>query len=151
MERRIKRLVCLLKLEYMLLWIVELLLVALYEVDILPQGILVNNAQVGYVMQVVGILLAVCLIPLSLRLFSLSLTRYVTSLPFDEALRSYHRWSEVRIGLLLVAALLNLSVYYWTMNTTGLLCAGMVFIASFFCIPGKRRLLNELHLSDLTE
>lgn len=150
MEKELKRLVRILKGEYALLWILTLLLAGLYECEILPQGLLAGNAQAEYIMQVASILLTVCLIPLSLRIFSLSLTRYVTGLPLPKALKSYRRWSEVRIALLLTASLINLSAYYWTMNTTGLLCAGMVIIASLFCIPSKERLLNELHLSDIS-
>lgn len=150
MEKELKRLVQILKGEYALLWILTLLLAGLYECEILPQGLLSGNAQAEYIMQVASILLTVCLIPLSLRIFSLSLTRYVTGLPLPKALKSYRRWSEVRIALLLTASLINLSAYYWTMDTTGLLCAGMVIIASLFCIPSKERLLNELHLSDIS-
>ena len=148
MEQQIKRLARILKGEYALLWIFSLALVVLYECGILPQGIFAGNAQAEYIMQVTCILLTVCLIPLSLRLFSLSLTRYVSLLPLPEALKSYRRWNEIRIALLLAPALIDLSAYYWTLDTTGLLCAGMVIIASLFCIPSKERLLNELHLSN---
>ena len=149
MEQQIKRLARILKGEYALLWIFSISLITLYEFDILPQGIFAGDAQAEYIMQVVSILLTVCLIPLSLRLFSLSLTRYVSLLALPEALKSYRRWSEVRIALLLVPALTDLSAYYWTMDTTGLLCGGMTIIASLFCIPSKERILNELQLSDL--
>lgn len=148
MEKEIKRLLNYLKAEYALLWIFCATTVFLYELDILPQGILVGDAQADYILQVTGILLTVGLIPLSLRLFSLSLTRYIKQLNLMDALKSYRRWNEVRISLLLVPALTNLSIYYWTMNTTGLLCAGMVLVASMFCIPGRERMLNELDLQD---
>ena len=98
------------------------------------------------VLQVDWHLLAVGLIPLSLRLFSLSLIKYVRTLPLVEAVKSYRRWNEVRVCLLLVAALVNLSVYYWTMDTTGVLCAGMVLVASLFCVPGRERVVSELDL-----
>lgn len=148
MEKEMKRLLNCLKAEYALLWIFCAAAVFLYESDILPQGILVEDAQADYILQVTGILLTVGFIPLSLRLFSLSLTRYIKQLNLMDALKSYRRWNEVRIGLLLVPALTNLSIYYWTMNTTGLLCAGMVLVASMFCIPGRERMLNELDLQD---
>lgn len=148
MEKEITCLLNCLKIEYALLWIICTLTVLLYELDVLPQGILVGDARTDYILQVSGILLAVGLIPLSLRLFSLSLTKYIKQLALAEALKSYRRWNEVRIGLLLTAGLTNLSIYYWTLNTTGLLCAGMVFVASMFCIPGRERMLNELDLQD---
>ncbi|ADY35616.1 hypothetical protein Bacsa_1027 [Phocaeicola salanitronis DSM 18170] len=151
MEKELKRLIRILKAEYALMWVLTVLLAALYECDILPQGLFAGDAQMEYIMQVTSILLTICLIPLSLRLFNQSLTRYVSLLPLPEALKSYRRWSEIRIALLLVLALIDLSAYYWTMNTTGLLCAGMTVIASLFCIPSKQRLLNELQLSDISK
>lgn len=151
MKKELKRLIRILKAEYALMWVLTVLLAALYECDILPQGLFAGDAQMEYIMQVTSILLTICLIPLSLRLFNLSLTRYVSLLPLPEALKSYRRWSEIRIALLLVLALIDLSAYYWTMNTTGLLCAGMTVIASLFCIPSKQRLLNELQLSDISK
>ena len=132
MEKEIKRLLHCLQGEFILSWMLVLLLVVLYEADILPQGIMVGDVRMGYMLQSAGVLLAIGLIPVSLRLFSLSLTRYVRNLPLPEALKSYRRWSEVRLGLLLAPALFNLSVYYWTLDLTGLLCSGMLLVASLF-------------------
>lgn len=148
MEKELKRLIRILKAEYALMWVLTVLLAALYECDILPQGLFAGDAQIEYIMQVTSILLTICLIPLSLRLFNLSLTRHIAALPLKNALKSYRRWSEIRIALLTVASLASLSAYYWTMDTTGLLCTGMTVIASLFCVPGKERLLSELNLSD---
>lgn len=149
MEKEIGRLLGCLRIEYGLFWIACLMLVVLYEWDILPQGVLAGDARMEYVLEVAGILMAVALIPLSLRLFSLSLTKYVRRLALEQALKSYRRWNEVRIALLAVPALLNLSVYYWTLDTTGLLCGGMVLVAALFCIPTRERLLDELDLHDV--
>lgn len=151
MEKEISRLLNCLRIEYGVFWFASLLLVVLYESDILPQGIMAGDVRMEYMLEVVGILMAVALIPLSLRLFSLSLTRYVRNLALEEALRSYRRWNEVRIALLLVPALLNLSVYYWTMNTTGLLCGCMVMVAALFCVPTRERILEELDLQNLNQ
>lgn len=148
MEKELKRLIRILKAEYALMWVLTVLLAALYECDILPQGLFAGDAQMEYIMQVTSILLTICLIPLSLRLFNLSLTRHIAALPLKNALKSYRRWSEIRIALLTVASLASLSAYYWTIDTTGLLCTGMTVIASLFCVPGKERLLSELNLSD---
>ncbi len=148
MEKELKCLIRILKAEYALMWVLTVLLAALYECDILPQGLFAGDAQMEYIMQVTSILLTICLIPLSLRLFNLSLTRHIAALPLKNALKSYRRWSEIRIALLTVASLASLSAYYWTMDTTGLLCTGMTVIASLFCVPGKERLLSELNLSD---
>ena len=86
------------------------------------------------------------LIPLSLRLFSLSLVKNVKQRSLPEALKSYRRWSEIRTGMLVVPVLVNLSFYYLTLNNTGVLCAMMALIASLFCVPTRKRMLDELDL-----
>ena len=40
MEKELKRLIRILKAEYALMWVLTVLLAALYECDILPQGLL---------------------------------------------------------------------------------------------------------------
>ena len=90
--------------------------------------------------------MAVGLIPLSLRLFSLSLVKNVKQRSLPEALKSYRRWSEIRTGMLVVPVLVNLSFYYLTLNNTGVLCAMMALIASLFCVPTRKRMLDELDL-----
>lgn len=108
----------------------------LYETDVFPQGSLVGDVRAEYILQTVGILLAVCLIPLSLRMFSLSLTRYVRQLSLPEALVSYRRWCEIRLAMLGAPVLFNLTVYYTTLNLTSLLCVGMLLVASLFVCRG---------------
>ena len=146
MEKKIKQLLQFLQMEYLLVWILPLLLVILYETGFMTEGVYAGDVRMDYILQTVGILLAVGLIPLSLRLFSLSLVKNVKQLSLPEALKSYRRWSEIRIGMLLVPVLVNLSFYYLTMNNTGVLCAMMALIASLFCIPTRKRMLDELDL-----
>lgn len=137
-----------LKIEYIVFWVLVILTLALYELDVLPQGILIDDAHTSYMLEVLGVLLTVCLIPFSLRLFNLSLVHLVKQRALESALISYRRWSEIRLALLLAPALVNLSVYYWTLETTGLLCSAMVMLASFFCVPGMKRLRSELNLDN---
>lgn len=146
MEKKIRQLLRCLQLEYALMWALPLLLVLLYETGVMTEGAYAGDARMDYVLQTVGILLAVGLIPLSLRLFSLSLVKHVKQLSLPDALKSYRRWSEVRTGMLLIPVLVNLSFYYLTLNNTGVLCAMMALIASLFCIPTRKRMLDELDL-----
>lgn len=146
MEKKISCLLRLLEVEFALWWIFAVVWCVLYETDVFPQGSLVDDVRAEYILQTVGILLAVCLIPLSLRMFSLSLTRYVRQLSLPEALVSYRRWCEIRLAMLGAPVLFNLTVYYTTLNLTSLLCVGMLLVASLFCVPGRRRLMRELDL-----
>lgn len=147
MEKKIKALLTLLKIEFYAMWVIVIGLIAGYECGILEEGVLIGNDNAIYVAQLTGVLLAICLIPMSLRIFNLSLTKYIKTLNIENALKSYRRWSEVRIILLLVVAVFNISLYYWTMDNTGLLCGGMAVLASMFCIPGRKRILSELDLT----
>ena len=146
MEEAVRKLLRCLKIEYAVFWLLTMLAVALYELDVLYQGVLVGDVRTTYMLEVLGILLTVCLIPFSLRLFSLSLVRCVQQRTLMDAMASYRRWSEIRLALLLVPTLVNLSIYFWTLDTTGLFCAAMALVASLFCVPGKKRLEDELNL-----
>ncbi|MGL4519699.1 MAG: hypothetical protein ACRCUJ_08500 [Phocaeicola sp.] len=146
MENKINQLLRLLQLEYLFLWVAALLLVALYEGGILIAGGYIGDAQSTYLIQSAGILLAVGLIPIALRMFSFSLVKRIKYLDLTGALVSYRRWSEIRVGLLLAPLLVNISSYYLTLDNMGLLCASMTLIASLFCLPSRKRLENELDL-----
>lgn len=148
MEKKISRLLGCLKVEYSLMWIIVLAAVVLYESDVIPQGMWVDNARMAYLVQVLGVLMTVGVIPLSFYMFKVLLTRHVRRLSFLKALESYHRWSGVRLVLLLVPLLLDLFVYYSTLDTAGLLCAAMMILASLFCMPSRKRLLAELDLEN---
>lgn len=137
-----------LKAEYFGLWVLPITLCLLYETGVFTEGIYTGDAQIEYIVQSVCILLTIGLIPLSLRLFSFNLVKCVKALPLMDALKSYRRWSEVRLCLLAVPAIIGVSFYYLTMNTTGVFCAGMALIASLFCVPSENRLKNELDLPD---
>ncbi|MBR1720346.1 MAG: hypothetical protein IJ726_08050 [Phocaeicola sp.] len=146
----INRLVKRLKIEFVLVWVLVLLLVVFYETGLLDEGLFVGNVRMDYILMTIGILLTVTSIPLSLHLFNFNLVKRISKLSTFEALKSYRYWSEVRLSLLLVAALLNMSFYYLTLNTTGLFCSLMALLATFFCIPSKKRLLKELTLDDIS-
>ena len=146
----IKQLLKRLKIEFVAVWCLVLLLVVCYEVGLFTEGIFVGDVRMDYILTTIGILLTIVMIPLSLRIFNLNLVKRISKLSTFEALKSYRRWSEVRLSLLLVAALLNMSIYYLTLNTTGLFCSLMALLATFFCIPTKERLLKELDLNDIT-
>ena len=149
MKEKIQQLVRVLTLEYALLWVLAIGLVLCYETGLFTEGQYAGDARMEYVLQSVGILMVIGLIPFSLRLFSLSLVKRIQTLPLTEAMKSYRRWSEIRIALLAVPVLINLSFYYLTLNTTGLFCAMMALIASLFCVPTESRLLNELQLPEI--
>ena len=148
MKKQINQLLKVLKSTYFILWVLPIILCLLYETGVFTEGIYANDARMEYLLQTVCILLTVCLIPFSLRLFNLNLVKRIKELPLVEALKSYRRWSEVRMLLLCVPVLLNTSFFYLTQNTTGIFCAAMALIASLFCVPSESRIKNELDLPE---
>lgn len=146
MENLIEKTLKSLKIEFLIVWILAILLVILNELDILPVGIIADSPRMDFILQTIGILLAITFIPLSLRLFNQNLIKQIKLLSIEEAIISYRRWSEIRLSLLFVAAILNLSFYYLTMNTTGLFCGLMTLLATFFCVPTRKRMLKELDI-----
>ena len=114
----------------------------------MPQGTLADDAQMEYIFQTMGILMTIVFIPFALRIFNLNLVKRIKELPLQQALKSYRIWSDVRLALLLVPALINLQFYYLTLDNTGLFCACMALIASLFCVPSESRIKNELDLQE---
>ena len=148
MKEQIKHLLKIQTVSFVALWALPLLLVVLYETSVLPEGLYAGHVQTEYILQSATILLTIGLIPFSLRLFSLNLVKRIKELPLQEALKSYRLWSEVRLALLMAPAILGISFYYLTLNTSGLFCACMALIASLFCVPSRKRLLAELDLPE---
>lgn len=148
MKEQIKRLLIIQRSLFIGVWTSPILLVFLYENGIFQKGMHQGNAQMEYILQSISILLTVCLIPFALRLFNLNLVKRIKELPLQQALKSYQIWSDVRLSLLFVPAILGVSFYYLTMNSTNLFCACMALIATLFCVPSESRIKNELDLPE---
>ena len=148
MKEQIKKTLNQQKIGFSATWALPLFAVVLGECEIFPEGLYTGNAQMDYVLHTIGILLTVTLIPFALRIFNLNLVKRIQELPLQQALKSYQRWADVRLFLILVPAFLNVQFYYLTLNTTSLFCASMALIASLFCVPSESRLKNELNLPE---
>lgn len=144
LKNGIDNLVKRLKREYCLFWVLSLVLVAAYELGWMEEGTLAHDGRMCYLLQTLGVLLALGLIPFSLKMFSLAILRRLPEQPTAYALKVYGRWSEVRLGMLTVVTLVNLSVYYVTQSSIGGLCALLGGLASLFCWPATKQIKNEL-------
>ena len=148
MKEQIKRILIIQKSAFLGVWTAPLLLVVLYETGLYQEGMIAGNAQMEYILQSVSILLTIGLIPFALRMFNMNLVKRIKDLPLQQALKSYQIWSILRLALLFVPAIMALSFYYLTMNTTNLFCACMALIATLFCVPSESRIKNELDLPE---
>ena len=148
MKEKIRKILSIQKCAFITVWVAPILLAVLYETGTFQKGAYEGNAQMEYIFQSVSIMLTIGLIPFALRMFNLNLVKRIKELPLQQALKSYQKWSDVRLGLLFVPAILSVSFYYITMNTTNLFCACMALIATLFCIPSESRIKNELDLPE---
>lgn len=148
MKEQIKRILRQQTGAFIALWACPIFYAILFETGVLEEGTYAGDAQVEYIFQSTGILLTIGLIPFALRIFNLNLVKRIKELPLQDALKSYSRWGDVRLCLLFVPAMLNLTFYYLTLNTTGLFCTCMALIASLFCVPSESRIKNELDLPE---
>ena len=138
MKEKIKRILLIQKSAFLGVWTAPLLLVVLYETGLYQKGIQAGNAQMEYIFQSISILLTI----------NLNLVKRIKELPLEQALKSYQIWSNLRLSLLFVPAIMAMSFYYLTMNTTNLFCACMALIATLFCVPSESRIKNELDLPE---
>lgn len=148
MEKKIKQVVQNLKIQYVLFWLVPVILLILFETNVFNIGIYADDPTQQYIWETAGILIAIGLVPLSLKLFSVILKKKIDQQPFPVALKQYLYWSTIRLAILEIAVLLNILVYYFTLNNVGGLCALLALTASIFCLPSEKRLREELNIAE---
>lgn len=144
MEKQVKKLARVLKIEYGVFILLPVLLSIFYELDWLPAGYYADDGRMQYILGTTGILLALALVPLSLKLFNFGPVKRIKEMPLERAIRRYKACCSLRTGMLEAVVLTNIAFYYLTLQNTGLLCAFIGIVASFFCIPGENRIRQEL-------
>lgn len=74
------------------------------------------------------------------------LVRKIDAVSISDALRLYVLWSGVRLALLAIPVVAGFLTYYMVLSNKGVLCALIALTASLFCLPGEKRLREELHI-----
>ena len=147
MEEQIKQVIRNLNIAYVFFWVLPAFLLGAGELDLLPVGLFADNTLAAYYLETIGILLTAICVPLSLKLFSLVLKKKIDHLTITLALKRYMQWNMARLALLEVVIVYNIFCYYLTLGNTGNLCMLIGLTASLFCLPGEKRLRNELHIN----
>lgn len=152
MNENIKRLLHKLRTEYLLFIILPIFIMVVMTIlspSLSFYGLLSEISNTYYMLNVVGILLALALIPLAYKLFSLNTSHNLRWMNKDEALSTYHRWSVVRESLLSLSALINFAVNYLTLSNSSLICCIISLVAFIGCFPRVKALL--IYLNELNE
>lgn len=147
MEERIKALTRRLQVEYVFYFIIIAAFAAVYELNPSACGIFIGNATSEFILETVSVLLTLATIPLSLKLFNAMLLRH-RSLSFELRARYYRMWSATRLISLGIVTVLNLWVYYATLNNIGGFCALICLLTALFCCPTRKRISSELEANE---
>ena len=107
---------------------VAVVIAALYELDILPSGMLAGRPQDEFLSTISMELITIVFIPVALRLFK---TKDVEKRLEEGNIKAFRKWGLVRILMITVPLVLNTLLYYSFMNTT----FGYMALILLICLP----------------
>lgn len=140
MEKYVVKLLCTLKVEAVVAWLIAVVTVVLGELNVIPNGLVAPATQEEFLLNLIAIVLTVAGIPLAVRLFTLNTTRGLRRMNNDEALVSYHVWSGLRMSILCLVAVFCLTVYYVATSVSALFCALITLCITIYCWPKKEKI-----------
>ena len=115
---------------------IAVVVAALYELDILPSGVLADRPQDEFLCTIAMELVTIVFIPMALRLFK---TKDVDRRLDEGDIKTFKTWSIVRILMITVPLLMNTLLYYLFMNTTFGYMALILLICLPFIYPATRK------------
>lgn len=143
-QKIVKRLIW----EFAFLWALAALLAICYETELFTEGACTEGTA-AYILEVSAVLLTLCTVPVALKISGAFLRRRLAGQDKEEAMKALLKWSEVQLFMLAVVVLVDISVYYTTMESLGILCAAVGLVASLLCFPSRTKIEN--YLSNLKE
>lgn len=124
-------------------YIVAGIIALLYELGALKIGIL-TQAKTIYILEVLGVLFSLALIPLALRGFKKMIDRLdEKEYPDEKIARIYMTCSWLRLAAFFVVIVAGVWLYYLINDTIGLYIAAIGAICSLFAVPTKAGIENE--------
>ena len=115
---------------------IAVVVAALYELDILPTGVLADRLQDEFLCTIAMELVTIVFIPIALRLFK---TKDVDRRLDEGDIKTFKTWSIVRILMITVPLLMNTLLYYIFMNTAFGYMALILLICLPFIYPATRK------------
>ena len=115
---------------------VAVVIAALYELDMLPSGMLAGRPQDEFLSTISMELITIVFIPVALRLFK---TKDVEKRLEEGNIKAFRKWGLVRILMITVPLVLNTLLYYSFMNTTFGYMALILLICLPFIYPAVRK------------
>jgi len=139
----IKKMTVKLMVMWISIYVVAGITALLFELGPL-NGITVTDAKTAYILQVIGVLAALALIPLALRGFKKMVDRLdENEYPEEKIEKIYMTCSMLRIGAFFLVIEFGVILYYMLGDTIGLYIAAIGAICSLFAIPTKSGIEHE--------
>lgn len=114
-----------------------------FELGYIPKGC-VTDAGTIYILQIVGVVIALALIPLSLRGFKRMVDRLDgKDYPEERIYRIYMTCSMLRIEAFFIVIVFGVILYYLINDNIGLYVAAIGAICSLFAFPTKGAIEEE--------
>lgn len=119
----------------------SLIIVLLYECDLLISGEMEGDAVLEY--QLVGTmeLITICLIPLALRLFKF---KFVHHQIIDDSVKGMKKWGILRIAMIAIPMLVNTFLYYQFVNVAFGYMGIIGLLSLVFVYPSEERCRREM-------
>ena len=119
----------------------SLIIVLLYECDLLISGEMERDAVLEY--QLVGTmeLITICLIPLALRLFKF---KFVHRPIIDDSVKGMKKWGILRIAMIAIPMLVNTFLYYQFVNVAFGYMGIIGLLSLVFVYPSEERCRREM-------
>lgn len=128
---------------WMAIYVIAGIMALLYELGPFEPGS-VTDAKTIYILEVVGVLASLALIPLALRGFKKMVDRLdEKEYPEDKIERVYMACSWLRLLAFFVVVEFGVLLYYLINDTIGLYIAAIGAICSMFAIPTKAGIEHE--------
>ena len=115
---------------------VAVVIAALYELDILPSGMMAGRPQDEFLSTISMERITIVFIPVALRLFK---TKDVEKRLEEGNIKAFRKWGLLRILMITVPLVLNTLLYYSFMNTTFGYMALILLICLPFIYPASRK------------
>ena len=129
-----------LMLNFVFMVTVTLLLVVLYECEILMPGDLEDDKLLVFYLQILMEMVTIVAIPLALKLFSIKAVHRKLVQGKGAALLP---WGTARLNMLCLPMLINTYIYYLTMSPAFGYMAIILFLCLFFIYPSEGRCIAE--------
>ena len=126
--------------NFLFMVVLALLLVALYESEILEPTDMASDVSLMFVLQIIMELLTIVVIPVALKMFSIKVIRKKLIAGKGNTLLP---WGTARINMLCLPMLVNIFLYYQTMSPAFGYMAIILFLCLFFIYPSIGRCTME--------